>query len=389
LRGSFILKVAIIGVGQTSYGEKKNQSIDEMVFEATKRALEDSGLEREEIESVVTAGSDGLDGCAISNMLTAGSSGAYLKDEVKVSDGGIYGLVLGYLRVASGAFDNSLIVSWTKSSEVSAESISNLAYDPFYLRACGFNIVTSLALEASIYMEKTKAKDKDAAEVVLKNRENASRNPLAHLINKPSMRKTSLSKYISYPLRESHLPPKSDGACALVIASERKARSLKKNCAWVTGLGWAIDGYYADDRYSAETDHGLLLHSLRKSSKMAYTLARIKNPIEEIDIAEVSDVTPFHEMMIYEALGFCREGNGKELIREGITRLDGKLPVNPSGGILSSNPIFASSLVRMAEAALQVMGKAGGRQVKNVDIALAQGFTWHSTQGSCTVILRN
>ena len=380
------MKVAIIGVGQTSYGEKKNQSIDEIVFEATKKALEDSGLEREDIESVVTAGSDGLDGCAISNMLTAGSSGAYLKDEVKVSDGGIYGLVLGYLRVASGAFDNSLIVSWTKSSGVSVELISNLAYDPFYLRDCGFNLVTSLAFEASIYMHKTKAKDKDAAEIVLKNRENASRNPLAHLIDKPLMGKTSLSKYISYPLRECHLPPSSDGACALVIASERKARSLKKNCAWVTGLGWAIDGYYADDRL-VETRHGVSLHSLKKSSEMAFTMARIKNPLEEIDIAEVSDVTPFHEMMLYETLGFCTDGNGKELIREGITKLDGKLPVNPSGGILSSNPIFASSLVRVAEAALQVMGKADGRQVKNVDIALAQGFTWHSTQGSCTVIL--
>jgi len=375
------LKVAIIGVGQTSYGEKKNQSIDELVFEATKNALDDSGLERDEIESVVTAGSDGLDGRAISNMITAGSCGAYLKDEVKVSDGGIYGLVMGYLRVASGVFNNSLIVSWTKSSETSPDLFGNLTFDPFFLRACGFNSITSLALEASVYIERSKVKDRDVAKVVLKNRENALRNPLAHLSEKPSSREIISSRFISYPLRESHLPPNSDGACALVIASKNKAKSLKKNRAWVMGIGWIIDGYYAANRDMAN------LSSLRKSSEMAYKMAKIKNPLQEIDVAEVSDVTPYHEMMIYEALGFCRDGEGKELIKDGTTKLKGKLPVNPSGGILSSNPILASSLARVAEAALQVMGKAGKRQIKNAEIALAQGFTWMSSQGSCTVIL--
>lgn len=375
------MKVAIIGVGQTSYGEKKNQSMDELVFEATKKALNDAGLGREQIESVVTAGSDGLDGRAISNMLTAGSSGAYLKDEVKVSDGGIYGLVLGYLRVASGVFDNSLIVSWTKSSEVSSDLVSNLTYDPFFLRSCGPNSITSLALETSVYINRAKVKDRDAGEIVLKSRENALRNPLAHFSEKPSRKEINSSRFVSYPLRESYLPPKSDGACALVIASKRRAKSLKKNCAWIMGLGWAVGGYYADDRDLAN------LSSLRKSSEMAYKMAKMKKPIDQIDVAEVSDVTAYHEMMIYEALGFCRSGDAKELIRDGITKLDGRLPVNPSGGSLSSNPIFASSLVRVAEAALQVTERAEKRQVRNAEVALAQGFTWMSTQGSCVVIL--
>jgi acetyl-CoA C-acetyltransferase len=383
LKGDPPLKVAIIGVGQTSYGEKKSQSIDELVFEATEKALDDSGLEREEIESVVTAGSDGLDGCAISNMLTTGSSGAYLKDEVKVSDGGIHGLVLGYLRVASGIFDNSLIVSWTKSSEVSTGLISNLTFEPFFLRGCGLNSVTSLALEASAYIDRAKVKERDATEVVLKNRENASRNPLAHISEKPSRKEINSSRYISYPLRESYLPPKSGGACALVIASKKRAKSLKKNCAWILGLGWAIDGYYADGRELSS------LSSSRKSSDMAYKMAGIKNPLREIDVAEISDITAYHEMMIYEALGFCRDGEGKELIRDGITKFGGEFPVNPSGGVLSSNPIFASSLVRVAEAAIQVMGKAEERQVKGAKIALAQGFTCMSSQGSCVVILGN
>jgi acetyl-CoA C-acetyltransferase len=375
------LKVAIIGVGQSSYGEKKDQSIDEIVFEATKKALDDSGLRREEIESVVTAGSDELDGRAISNMITAGSAGAYLKDEVKVSDGGIYGLVLGYLRVASDVFSNSLIVSWTKSSEVSSELISNLASEPLYLRDCGLNSITSLALQASAYIDRADVRDEDAVKVVLKNRENGLKNPLSHLSYKPPKKEVNSSRFVSYPLREIFIPPKSDGACALVIASKEKARSLNKKCAWILGLGWAIDEYYAGDRDLSK------LSSLRKSSDMAYKMAGIKRPFEEISVAEVSDVTPYHEMMVYEALGFCRDREGKELIKYGITKPSGKLPVNPSGGILSSNPIFASSLVRVAEAALQVMGKAEKRQVKNAGVALAQGFTGMFSQGSCVVVL--
>ncbi|MCI0453577.1 MAG: thiolase family protein [Candidatus Dadabacteria bacterium] len=380
------MKVAIIGVGQTSYGNKKHQSIDELVFEATKKALDDSGLEREEIESVVTAGSDALDGRGISNMVIAGGSGAYLKDEVKVADGGIYGLILGYLRVASGVFDNSLIVSWTKSSEVSTDLVSNLSFEPLYLRSCGLNSITSLALQTSTYIGRADVKDEDAAKVVLKNRENGLKNPLSHPLQKPSIKEINSSRFVSYPLRESYLPPESDGACALVIASKKRAKSLKKNCAWILGLGWVIDEYYAGDLI-VETRHGVSLPLLKRSSEMAYKMAGVENPISEIDVAEVSDVTPYHEMMIYEALGFCRDREGKVLIRDGTTKMGGGLPVNPSGGILSSNPIFTSSLVRVAEGALQVMRKAGKRQVKNAKVALAQGFTGMSTQGSCVVIL--
>jgi acetyl-CoA C-acetyltransferase len=377
------LSVAIIGIGQTSYGRKKDQSIDEMVFEATKMALDDAGLQRDEIESIVTAGSDELDGRAISNMLTAGSCGAYLKDEVKVSGGGIYGLVLGYLKVASGIFENSIVVSWNKSSETYPNLVSNWAFEPLYLRGCGLNSIISCALEASAYIGRADVEDEDAAQVTLKNRGNAPRNPLSHISYSPSRGEISSSRFISYPLREVYIPPESDGACALVIASRRKARSIKKQCAWVRGIGWAIDGYYVSNGDLSK------LSSLRQASQAAYKMAKIKNPIGTIDVVELSDITPYHEMMIYEALGFCPDGEGKRLIRNGATKLDGKLPVNPSGGILSSNPIFASGLVRIAEAALQVMGGAEGRQVKGVELALAQGFTGMFSQGSCVVVLGN
>lgn len=376
------MKVAIIGAGQTSYGVHRDRSIDELVFEAARNALDDAGLERDDIESVVTAGSDGMDGRAISNMLTAGAAGAYLKDEVKVSDGGIFALVMGYLRVASGVFRNSLIVSWTKSSETSPESVSNLSSEPFFSRALGLNHITSLALEACSFMYKANLTEEDAGAVVLKNRANGLKNPHAHIKEKTTSREIASDGYVSYPIRGSHLPPGSDGACALVIASGNIAKSLKGNCAWIEGLGWAID------EYDAGFGSAPPLNSLRKSSETAYRASGIKNPLREINVAEISDVSAYHEIMIYEALGFCGDGEGRLLIADGITKAGGGLPVNPSGGILCSNPFFASSLVRVAEAYLQVTGKAGKRQIGNAELALAQGFTAMSIQGSCVAILR-
>ncbi len=375
------MNVAIVGAGQTSYGVHNERSIDELVFDAVSTALDDAGLEREDIESVVTASSDGLDGRAISNMLTAGAAGAYMKDEVKVSDGGIYGLVMGYMRVASNRFRNSLIVSWTKSSETSPAKVGNSSFEPFYSRDVGLNHITSLALDVSRYVKKANIGEEDAAAIVQKNRANGLRNPYAHVRENTATGDISSENYVSHPLRRIHLPPESDGACALVIASDNGAKSRDGSYARIKGLGWATD------EYDVCTRGALHLNSLRISSERAYRAAGIKKPLDEIDVAEVSDVSAYHEIMIYEALGFCGEGEGKMILADGVTKAGGILPVNLSGGLLCSNPIFASSLVRVAEAYLQVTGKAGERQAGNVEHALAQGFTAMSTRGNCVVIL--
>jgi acetyl-CoA C-acetyltransferase len=118
-------------------------------------------------------------------------------------------------------------------------------------------------------------------------------------------------------------------------------------------------------------------------------MAGIKDPIKDIDIAELYDVSSFHELMEYEALGFCKEGEGGKFIDSGATQFDGKLPVNPSGGMLSSNPYTAVGLYRVAEAALQVCGRAGERQVPSVKKALAHGMSGICGQSNCVVILGN
>jgi len=148
-------------------------------------------------------------------------------------------------------------------------------------------------------------------------------------------------------------------------------------------VGWASDTYWIGERDLSR------LTSLEEATIRAYQAAQIKDPLKEIDLAEIQEVTAYHELMSYEALLFCGPGEASRLILDGVTGSGGKLPVNLSGGTLSTNPYFASGLVRVAEAALQVLGKAGEHQLPGVQVALAQTTSGFAGQSSATFIFSN
>jgi acetyl-CoA C-acetyltransferase len=377
-------KVAIVGIGQTKYRGKTERALVEMIFEATSEALSDAGLERDNIESVVLAAHDQLDGRAITSMLTASAAGAHLKDEIRIEEDGAFALLLACLRILSGDFTNSLVVSWCKCSESSGDTlhkIANLSYDPFFYRPFALNDVTSYAIQAQRYMHKYDVSEEHAAQVVVKNRSNGFKNDLAHIRSEVSVNEVMNSELVAFPLKKLDLPPWSDGACALVLVSGGVVKNFRKPCAWVRGFGCTNDTYYSGEKELAE------IGSLSLAAKQAYKMAGISNPSAEIDIAEVHDLTSFHELMIYEALGFCSKGMASEYLESGATAINGELPVNPSGGCLCSNPYTAVGLVRAAEAALQVMGCAGKHQISGVETALAHGTSGFCAQSNCVVIL--
>lgn len=377
-------KVAIIGVAQSKYVESSRDALADIIFEASAKALEDAQLKINDIESVTLAAHDMVDGRAITTMLTAPPAGAYLKDEIRVAEDGAFAAALACLRILSGDFSTSLVVSWSKCSECAKgtlHKVANLSYDPFFYRPFALNDVTSYAIQAQRYMSRYNITEAQAAQVVVKNRVNALNNELAHLQSRVTVDDVMNSKPVSLPLKTLDLPPWSDGACALVLASEDVARRSKRPCAWVTGLGWANDTYYSGDKDLAE------LESLSLAASQAYKMAGISNPPKDIDVAEIHDITSFHELMEYEALAFCPKGMAGKYLDSGATVIDGDLPVNPSGGCLSSNPYTAVGLIRVAEAALQIMGRAGNHQVPGVKTALAHGISGLCAQSNCVVIL--
>ncbi len=129
------------------------------------------------------------------------------------------------------------------------------------------------------------------------------------------------------------------------------------------------------------------MRSLREAASRAYRMAGIEDPRRQIDVAEVCEPFSHQELLWYEHLGFCGEGEGGKLMDEGITATNGELPVNPSGGVLSTNPYVARGLIRVAEAALQVMGRAGRRQIPDVEVSLAHGISGMAGQMHGVILL--
>jgi acetyl-CoA C-acetyltransferase len=173
---------------------------------------------------------------------------------------------------------------------------------------------------------------------------------------------------VASPLRELDCRPESVGAVALVLSSEDRAKRIASRWATVEGIGWATSSYYigATDLWR--------LDALANAAQQAYGMAGIDDPLAELDVAEIHDMTSYHELMAYEGMGWAQEGSGARLLEEGVTSMEGRLPVNPSGGALSTNIGAGTGLVRVAEAALQVMGRADGRQVE-ARTALAHGIS--------------
>ena len=377
-------RIGIIGISETRCeGMNRRDSLNDIIFETTRLALQDAGIRQQDIDTVVMSEYDQVDGRLIGAMSAALPAHCYDKDEIRVEDDGAAALALAYMRCLSGHFDTAIVVGWAMCSQTNLDVITKLNFDPFFHRPIGLNWITANALQASSYMNRYGITAEQAAKVTVKNRKNAIHNETAHLRAGVELEEVLESGYVSWPLRRLNLPPHSDGACALVLTTEEKAEKSDRPVAWIGGIGWENDTYFMGDKELWR------LPSLAAAAGRAYAMAGIREPLDEIDVAEVYDVTSFHELMEYEALGLCMEGEGGRVMDRGVTAMEGDLPVNPSGGMLSSNPYTAVGLFRVAEAALQVTNRAGGRQVSGARTALAQGMSGICGQSNTVVILSN
>ena len=366
--------VAVVGIGQTKYRSKRRDvNIPEMIYEAVKMALDDAKLEPKDIDAVLIGNMDHFEGVNFSEMWCGiDAAPGYLKPVVKVATGGTTGsslAICGYYNVASGIYNKVLVVGWEKLNEGGATTGIITAFDPVWERPSLAGALGPLALMAGIYADKYGITSEQAAKVTVKNRSNAANNPYAHLqMPNITIDYVMSSQMISYPLRLHDVCPQSEGACAVIYANDEEAKKITDNPAWFHSVATA---HY----YTFGTDE--LMYNLPTAtiaSKKAYKKAGIKDPVKDLDVAEIYEPTSWSELAWTEALGFADFGQGGKLLDEGITQMSGELPVNPSGGVLSTNPIGATALIRVAEAATQVMGRGGKRQVPDVERALSMGF---------------
>jgi len=367
-------KVAIIGTGQTKHcSSREDVNEMELVYEAATAALKDAEMPIKDIDAVVLANMELFEGRALPDMWCGEGGGAFMKHAFKISTGGTSGTsgaISGYYHVASGLFDRVMVVGFEKHSDGNTSGGMALT-DPFWDRHIAAAAIGNFALSVSEYMADRGVTEEQSAKVAVKARRNACNNPHAHLqMPYLTVKEVLESPFLAYPIHRLEMCPQSDGACAIILASEETAKKRCPRPAWVRAAVTRHDHIYLGEvknRLSA-------LRSLREASKVAYEIVGIKEPLKEFDVAEIYDPLTYAEIAWYEALGFCKDGEGGRLIDDGVTQMDGELPVNPSGGVISTNPVGASGTIRVAEGALQIHGRGGKRQVPNVNLALVTGY---------------
>jgi acetyl-CoA C-acetyltransferase len=363
-------RVGIVAVGQTKYHPNRaDVNEEELAYEAVKKALEEAGLTLSDIDSAISCSQDFWDGRTISNMNIQHVVGAHLSDEDKVAEDGVNAVYTAMARILSGHHHIVLVLSHTKESQAEKSLVENAAFDAILMRQLGLDFLSSAAMQAKRYMYKYGITAEQCAKVAVRNRGNAKNNPYAQEPLDITVEDVLGSKMLSSPIRQLDTKPVSDGACAMILASEDKAKKLTRKPVWILGASNCYETHYLGDRELADCD------ALAKAAKKAYSMAGIRNPLKQIDVAEISEEYSYQGLLWMEGLGFCGRGEGGKFIDSGITKMKGDLPVNPSGGVLSGNPTCVAGMARVAEAVLQLRGEAGARQVKGAQIALAHGVT--------------
>ncbi|MEJ8667911.1 thiolase domain-containing protein [Streptomyces sp. MS1.AVA.1] len=364
--------VAVVGIGQTKHvAARRDVSIAGLVREAARSALDDAELTWADIDAVVIGKApDFFEGVMMPELYLADALGAVGKPMLRVhtagSVGGSTALVAANL-VAARVHGTVLTLAFEKQSESNAMwglSLPIPFQQPLLAGAGGF-----FAPHVRAYMRRSGAPDTVGSLVAYKDRRNALKNPYAHLHEHDiTLEKVQASPMLWDPIRYSETCPSSDGACAMILTDRAGAARAPRPPAWMLGGAMRSEPtlFAWQGRGVAAGRKGLRGRCLPAGGD--------RRSAPDIDAVEMYVPFSWYEPMWLENLGFAAEGEGWKLTESGVTELDGDLPVNMSGGVLSTNPIGASGMIRFAEAALQVRGQAGEHQVERARRVLGHAY---------------
>jgi acetyl-CoA C-acetyltransferase len=368
-------RVAVVGVGQTKHQATRGDvSMAGLVREAAQRALADAQMTWADIDAVVIGKApDFFEGVMMPELFLADALGCTGKPLMRVHTAGSVGgstAIVAAQLIQAGIHEKVLTVAFEKQSESEAMWALSLPIPftpPLHAGAGGY-----FAPHIRSYIRRAKAPDHIGMLVALKDRQNALKNPYAHL-HEHDITFDSIKDSIMLwdPIRYAETCPSSDGACALVLGSESVADAAKADGrapAWIKGTAMRSEPTLSADRDTVLPLGGALC------AADVYAQAGITDPRRDVDCVEMYVPFSWFEPMWLENLGFAEPGEGWRMVEDGATALDGDLPVNMSGGVLSSNPIGASGMLRFAEAAMQVRGQAGEHQIDGARTAVGHAY---------------
>jgi acetyl-CoA C-acetyltransferase len=362
---------AIIGIGQTQHKSKRwDVSLGGLVREAASRALADAEFDWADIDAVVLGKAPDLfEGVMKPELYLTDALGAHGKPMFRVhtagSVGGTTGIVASSL-VQAGRHRRVLAVAYQKQSEGNAQFALGSG------RGGSLGAGGAFAPYMRSYIHRSGAPSIIGPIVAVKDRRNALKNPYAHLkLADIDIEGVLASPMMWDPVHYLESCPSSDGACAVVFTDRdggEDAARRGRPPAWVLGSAVRSEPSQFPGRDPVAPQ------GASDCATDVYRQAGITRPREQIDCAELYVPFSWYEPMWLEAHHLSEPGDGWKAVEDGTTALDGSFPVNMSGGVLSSNPIGASGLLRFAEAALQVRGMAGEHQVDGARVALAQAY---------------
>ena len=377
-------RVAICAVAQTKFESNMwDVRIQGMLWEVVKGVRQQTGLDFGEggIEAAVTVSDDVFDARTISDAAITDVVGAHFQSEEKVASDGAQGVYYAAATVLSGHHDVVLLAGHCKESQAASRNIvTHLAFDPFYTRPVGLDYLNAAALQAQAYMGKSGVTEDQLADLAVRSREWAAKNPVAQRTEAITREQAMESPMLADPIREAFMYPVSDGAIAMILASEERAKEITDKPVWVTGLGNCHDSFFLGERDLAGN------FALERAAKRAYGMAGVDDAKTAFDAVEIADQYAHQLPQYAEGLGLCEAGEGGEWLADNgpDTR-----NVNRSGGMLAGNPLILGGLARAAEGVIQLRGEAGERQVPDARRAVAQGATGPAGQLQTVIVMEN
>jgi acetyl-CoA C-acetyltransferase len=378
-------QVAIIGIGCTKFGDNFDQSYEEMAAEAAFQAFDDAKIEAAQVDAAWLGTFSPGQGHGKASVSLADAIKLFNKPITRIENycaTGSDAFRNATMAVASGMYDIALVLGVEKLKDRPARGLTsegNHAYQHEGATAPGL-----FALAANRYLDEFKLGREPLAKVAVKNHHNGTFNPKAHFQMEVTEEQVLKAPMVAHPFGLFDCCPTTDGAAAAIICRAEMAKQFRDDYVLVKGLGLAVN---TGRPWFMPGHHFTGFDVTTAAAQEAYKMASIKDPLKEIDLAEVHDCFTWTEITNYEDLGFCKKGEGANFIGEGRSSLEGDMPVNASGGLKSSgHPIGASGVRMIYEVTTHLRGQAGGRQVPNAKLGLA-----HNLGGlgavACVVVL--
>lgn len=370
--------VAVVGVGVFPFGRHSDLLYQEIGVPAVNDAIEDAGIDRKQIQSCYAGTVSGM-GTAHDIINECGMIGIPIVRVENACVSGTNAFRQAWMEIASGLSDISLAIGIEKmkDSSMAAQGGGRIQLEmkammklPVVSTFMIMGLPGYFALAAHRHMNEFNTTKEDLANVTVKSRRNASRNPKAEFQNPMTVEEVLNDKMINPPLTRSQCCPKTDGAAAAILMSEELAKKYTDTPVWIKAS--SMTSSYVEEQFK-----NLVSLPNIENAKKAFSMAKLEpNDFFKNGFAEVHDCFSISELLHYEDFGWCKKGEGPKMLNDGIPEIDGDLPINPSGGLLScGHPLGATGIRQVAEVVYQMRKdkEVAKRQIpdKNLNLALA------------------